>query len=492
MLKFKTLLVSTTILVLIFINSCAQGFLIKNQPKENISIQQQIDILLKNPSLDPAFIGIYIEELGTSTIVYNKNEHKLLMPASNMKLVTTASALSILKPDYQYLTKIYSDGEIKDSVLEGNLIIKGSGDPVICGRFYDDNPDSIFTLWAQKLAELGISKINGNIIGDNSLFQDDGLGYGWEKDDLPYYYAAKTSALSFNDNCIDFHISPGKNCGDSVTVKQLPVNNYLEIDNQLITVHSDSSSSTSFTRNFIDGKLYLKGQIPINSETKIDWTTVPDPADFFLKAFTDILLKNGISFNQYSICSEKPNYKDKTLLHVHKSVPLKKIAHNINKISNNFYTEMVLKTICKDQNITTSKAIKAEKKFLASIGIDTDRMFIMDGSGLSRHNMVTVHQIATILKYMHSSENGAIFKETLPIAGIDGTLKRRLKGSNAIGHVFAKTGYVGHVRALSGYVEAKNGKEYVFSIIANHYPTPTSVINNLQDHIVTILYNHEN
>ena len=174
------------------------------------------------------------------------------------------------------------------------------------------------------------------------------------------------------------------------------------------------------------------------------------------------------------------------------SVPLQDIIKNINKISNNYYAETVLKTLCESSEITTAKAVKNEKKFLSSIGIDTDRMFIVDGSGLSRHNMVTVNQMATILKYMYTSNNWDIFKESLPIGGIDGTLKNRLKGSNARGHVFAKTGYVGHVRALSGYVEAQNGKTYVFSIIANHYPTPTSTINNLQDHIVTILYNQAN
>lgn len=487
MMKRKLFLSFLTLVVLL--SSCTQNTMIK-ESSQPLTTTQQIDVLLDNPSLDPAHIGIYIEELSTGKIIYKKNEHKLLMPASNMKLVTTSSGLSMLGPDFRYETQLYTDGKIEKGVLTGNLIIHGSGDPVICGRFHEGNIDSIFTLWAEKLKELGIREIQGDLVGDNSLYGDDGIGYGWEKDDLNYYYGAVTSALSFNDNCVDLHFSPGEKVGDPVKIKQYPVADYLKIENQMRTVPADSASSSTFYRNFTDGKLYIRGTMPIDAGTDVDWATVPDPADFFMKALSKVLKENDISFQNEKVCREKIDYSDKELLFTHQSVPLKDIIHNINKISNNYYAETLLKTLCKDETVTTEKAVKTEKKFLASTGIDTDRMFIVDGSGLSRHNMVTVNQIATLLKYMHNSQHAEIFKETLPVAGGDGTLKNRLKGSNARGHVFAKTGYVGHVRALSGYVEAKNGKTYVFSIIANHYPTPTSTINNLQDQIVTLIYNH--
>lgn len=477
--------------IIAVINCSQKSAIYKDAVNPDLPVVQQIEYLVDNPSLDPATIGIYVEELGTGKVVYKKNEHKLLMPASNMKLVTTASALSLLGPDFQYKTEIYTDGKIENGVLKGNLVIKGSGDPVICGRWLDGKIDSIFVQWSEKLKELGINKIDGKIIGDNSLYTDDLTGYGWEKEDLVYYYGAGTSALSFNDNCIDLHISPADNIGEPVEIKQVPVDNYLEIVNQMITVPADSSYSSSYYRNFVDGKLYVRGQMPQGHETDIDWTPAPNPADFFIKALGQVMDQEDISFTDKKVCYEKQNYENMKLLFTHKSVPMKDIVHNINKISNNYYAETVQKTLCRDNEITTKKAIKAEKEFLASIGIDTDRMFIVDGSGLSRHNMVTVYQISTILKYMISSKNAEHYKSSLPVCGVDGTMKRRLKGSNAKGHVFAKTGYVGHVRALSGYVEAKNGKTYVFSIIANHYPVPTSQINNLQDQIVTILYNQK-
>ena len=492
-MKFKFLAINFIILSLAVINSCSHRAVIKDDSEGYLaSPARQIEQLLKNPSLDPAHIGIYIEELETGKIIFAKNEHKLLMPASNMKLVTTASALSLLGPEYKYETEFYYDGEISNGVLNGNLIIKGSGDPVICGRFHGNNPDSIFTLWSKKIKELGINKINGKIIGDNSLYQDDGLGYGWEKDDLPYYYAAKTSSLSFNDNCIDLHFLPGDKIGDPVNITQYPVKNYTPIINEMVTVHKDSSSSSAFIRSYNQKEMTIKGKMKLGAKKDIDWATVTDPADFFMAAMVEELQKNGIQTNKYVVTKDEIDYTTKTLLFVHESVPMKLIVENINKISNNFYAETVLKSLYKKDKVTTKKAVNTEKEFLASFGIDTSRIFIMDGSGLSRHNLVTVHQISTILKYMRGTENGELYKKSLPVGGIDGTLKRRFKTGNAKGHVFAKTGYVGRVRALSGYVEAVNGKEYVFSIIANHYPTPTRTINSLQDQIVTIIYNQNN
>ncbi len=484
----------TRYLIIIFVGVMVNSCTTLNLPiigKENEKIDAQIETLLADPALSPAHIGIYIKEMESGEILYAKNQHKLLMPASNMKLVTTAAGLSILGPDFQYETGFFTDGKIVNGILKGNLFIKGSGDPTFSGRFYKDNPDSVFILWAEKLKSLGINKIDGEIIGDNSIFQDDGLGYGWEKDDLPYYYAAKTSGLSFNDNCIDLHFYPDVHIGRPVTIKQTPVSQYLPIKNQRITVPPDSSNRSQFIRNYITDSLIVTGQLPIDAAPELDWATVPNPADFFLQEFKKILQKHSISFSGCKIIDTSLTYENKALLFINRSVPLAKIVKNINKVSNNYYAETLLKTLCNDQPITTEKAIKREKDFFRRIGIDSDRMFIKDGSGLSRHNMVTVHQIATILNYMATGKNGKLYRESLPVAGVDGTLKRRFKGSNAKGHVFAKTGYVGHVRALSGYVFAKNDKKYVFSIIVNHYPTPTSYINRLQDHIVTLIYNQE-
>ena len=186
-----------------------------------------------------------------------------------------------------------------------------------------------------------------------------------------------------------------------------------------------------------------------------------------------------------------PDYDNYTLLNTHKSIPLSDIIHTINKVSQNFYAEQLQKTLGLKyyHEGSTKKGIEAEKIWFSRIGLNPDEIFIVDGSGLSRHNLITAYQIVTILRGIRNDPNYQIFYDSLPVGGIDGTLKNRFKGSNAAGHVFAKTGYVGRVRSLSGFVQAKNGREYIFSILVNHYPVPTSVVNHMQDKIVTLLYN---
>ena len=455
----------------------------------------QVDEWINIPDFRPANIGIYIENPETREVIYSRNPHKLFMPASNMKLFTTASAIELLGPDYTYKTGLYIDGEIQDSVLKGNLIIRGSGDPTISGRYNDGDALEVFKKWGEVLKEKGIRLINGTIIGDDNIFDDVGLGYSWAWDDESYYYAAQISGLSFNDNCIDLFFVPSKTVGENATIFTRPQTNYIEITNDLETVPADSQKLIDFHRFPGTNKIHIFGTIPIDSDTIKDWATVENPTLFTLTVFKEYLESIGVSVNNISdiddLIIENPPYDKLELIAVHESVPMSEIINTINKKSQNFYAEQVQKTLgveLKGKGDWKS-GISVEKSWFSKIGINTKGIFIVDGSGLSRHNMVTPFQVATVLRTMKYHSNWEVFFNSLPIGGVDGTLEKRLKGSNAVGHVFAKTGYIGHVRSLSGYVNAKYGKEYIFSIMLNHYPTPTSVVNEMQDAIVTLLYN---
>ncbi len=455
----------------------------------------QVDEWAGIPEFRPANIGIYIENPKTREVIYSRNPHKLFMPASNMKLFTTASAIALLGPDYTYKTGLYVDGEIQDSVLKGNLIIRGSGDPTISGRYNNGDALEVFKEWGEALKEKGIKSIDGTIIGDDNIFDDVGLGYSWAWDDESYYYAAQISGLSFNDNCIDLFFVPSKNIGENATIFTYPKTGYIEITNDLITVPADSQKLIDFYRFPGTNRIRIFGTIPINSDTLKDWATVENPTLFILTVFKETLENIGVSINNISdiddLLIENPSYDKLELIAVHESVPMSEIVKTINKKSQNFYAEQVQKTLgveLKGKGDWKS-GINTEKDWFSKIGIDPNKIFIVDGSGLSRHNMVTPFQVATVLRTMKYNSNWKVFFDSLPIGGIDGTLEKRLEGSNAVGHVFAKTGYIGHVRSLSGYVDAKCGKEYIFSIMVNHYPTPTSVVNEMQDAIVTLLYN---
>ncbi|MBU1064720.1 D-alanyl-D-alanine carboxypeptidase/D-alanyl-D-alanine-endopeptidase [bacterium] len=459
------------------------------------SFRSQLNSIINAPHFQTAIIGIHIEDYKTQEVLYSLNAYTLLMPASNMKLFTTSSALALLGPDYRYKTSLYYDGNIKNSVLNGNLIVKGSGDPTISGRHNGGNRLELFQNWAETLKSMGIHKINGNIIGDDNLFDDSGLGYSWAWDDLSYYYAAQTSALSFNDNCVDVFIIPGDSVGRTPYLFTEPDMNYLEIKNEIITVPTDSSTYIDFFRTPGTESVTIFGTVKAGKDTIEEWVTVDNPTNYTLSAFKYSLEQNGISVNNISDIDELPlmvpDYEKYTLVATHTSIPLSEIIRTVNKVSQNFYAEQLQKTLGVEffNEGSTKKGVEAEKQWFTRIGLNPDDIIIVDGSGLSRHNLVTANQIVTILRGIRNNPNYQVFYDSLPIGGVDGTLQHRLNGSNAAGHVFAKTGYVGRVRALSGFVQAKNSHEYIFSILVNHYPVPTSVVNNMQDRIVTLLYN---
>jgi D-alanyl-D-alanine carboxypeptidase/D-alanyl-D-alanine-endopeptidase (penicillin-binding protein 4) len=288
---------------------------------------------------------------------------------------------------------------------------------------------------------------------------------------------------------------PGEQAGDTAIITYFPETDYVKIINELITVPTDSQKAIDFYRYPGTNKIKIFGTIPVDSDTVIDWAAVDNPTLFTLTVFKETLEKCSIAVEK--VCDiDDLNFEIAPcsrleLIHTHKSVPMSEIIRVINKSSHNLYAEQVQKTIgyeIKGKGDWKS-GIYSEKEWLSSIGIDPDEIFIVDGSGLSRHNMVTPFQIATVLRAMRYRSDWEAFFNSLPIGGIDGTIKDRFKGSNAVGHIFAKTGYIGYVRSLSGYLFAKDGSEYIFSIMVNHYPTPTSTVNNVQDAIITLLYN---
>jgi len=458
------------------------------------NFRYQVDELLQAPYLQPAMIGILIENIRTGEVVYSLNAHKLLMPASNMKLFTTAAATALLGPDFRYTTTLYSDGQVVDGTLNGNLFVRGSGDPTISGRYNNGLTTAIFENWADSLKTRGIRKINGAIIGDDNIFDDDRYGYSWALDDHAYYYAAEINGLSFNDNCIDLRMSPGHQVGQPATIRLFPQTDYVRITNELITVSSDSMTNIDFSRTPGTNEIRIFGTIKAGSDTIVDWATVSNPTLFFLTVFKETLNRRGIEVKAIADIDDTPiqrvDYQSMQRLAGWQSVPLSRIIFTLNKESQNSFAEHLQKTLgaVKTGRGDWKNGIQTEKNWLESIGIPKDQIFIVDGSGLSRHNLVTPFQIVRVLKAIAVHPKFEMFFQSLPVGGVDGTLKNRFRGSAVAGHVYAKTGYVGRVRTLSGYLDAQNGRRYVFSIMLNHYPVATSTINQLQDDILQRLY----
>lgn len=471
-------------LVFIGILLCAGSVLAQEAPAGDLvdtsSISSQIDTLIQSDPLKHAFVGIEIESLKDGKVIYSHNADSLFMPASNMKLVTSSATLDTLGPDCRFKTEILSNGSVKeDGKLAANLILKGYGDPVM---EYSD-----LSQLTDSLKKTGIQKISGDLIVDDTYFDDQRLGWGWSWDDEPYYYAAQASALVLHRNVVDVTATAGKAPGLPVQVKMDPSNHYVSIENNGVTGPKDARSSLEIGRRRAKNIITLSGVLPLDSVPAQESVTVEDPALYTGYVFSDLLKKEGIIFTGSIRHGHTP--QDARVLASHESDSLSAILPLLNKPSDNLIAETLLRDLGaygKDQG-TVSRGADAVSKFLKKIGGDPNLLDMEDGSGLSRMDLVSPTNLVAILRYMYSSPNSKVFMDSLPIAGVDGTLEYRMRGTAAEKIVHAKTGYINHVSCLSGYLTRKNGDTLIFSMMMNHYLSSSASVRNIQDQICEIL-----
>lgn len=447
--------------------------------------REQLNYIFNDPIFASSNWGVFIESLETGEFLYKKEENKLFIPASNIKLFTTAAALYLLGPDYKYSTNIFIKGTIKNGVLKGDLIIKGSGDPTISGRFYNNDMLSIYNSWADSLIAHGIEEIDGNIIGDDYAFDNKGLGNGWGWEFQSYWFSAASSAISFNDNCIDLSIKVNKS-DNSAIVTSYPNTKYAVIINNVSIVPSDSVTSVDVSRESGSNVINVFGTLRQGDSVKT-YVAVNNPTQYSMVVLKETLEKRGIIINgnAYDIDDINANYdiKKNIKLFTHYSVPLSEIIRVINKSSQNFYAEQLIKTIGLEKNKYGSfeKGFEASRKVFEEMGIKIGSFSMVDGSGLSRLNLISPKQTVQLLRYMYKSKYSKIFINSLPIAGIDGGLAKRMNNTTAENKIRAKAGYLENVRSLSGYAFTADNEPIAFSIIANNFTVPFKLADNIQD-----------
>ncbi len=400
----------------------------------------------------------------------------------------------LLGPDYVYETNIFANGIINKGILQGDLIIQGTGDPTISNRFISGNPTIIFEKWVDSLLALGIKKIDGNLLGDDSFFDNIGLGKGWFWDNESLWFSAPSGALSFNDNIIEIKIIPSQ-INFPAKIELTPQTNYVTIISKVITTDNNEEQSIKVTRLRGSNLISITGKIKKNSQPILENVSIFDPTMYFLTVFKEVLEKKGITITGKT--GDIKNF-DKIIISenlipllTHHSVPLKLIIKELNKNSNNFYAEQILKTIGYEIYGfgTAENGIKACKDLFNQMGLNSDNILMVDGSGLSQLNLVTPRQIVNLLSYIYKSNLFNYFFDSLPIAGKDGTLKDRMIKTSAQNNVHAKPGYNIHTSALSGYVKTISGELLAFSIIINNYLSPSSLANYIQDNICNKLAN---
>lgn len=486
LLIFITIIFSTKILSQVTIKHPADS-LHKYSYTSLPEFQQQIDDIFNDQSFRNANWGVVIQSLESGEYFYKRNEDKFFIPASNLKLFTTSAALLLLGPNYKFSTKIWTNGYYSGSTLYGDLVIQGRGDPTISGRFYNNDINYVFDSWIDSLAELGIDKIKGNIVGDDNLFDDLGLGEGWAWDYETDWYAAQSSAISFNDNCVDLHIYYDPQI-DSVIIRPNPDLRNIVVLNNVIPALKGEQTKINVYRERGTNVISVFGKIRKGNDTLVTYSTVRNPTQFTIQAFKNQLEKRGIRVNGYAVdideYDRKLNYDNMQLLFTSYSSELSEIIKVINKNSQNFFAEQLLKTIGLEINGygSAEKGILSVKELFSEMGLNPDNIVMVDGSGLSNLDMVTPKQVVELLKYMYMNKGMfPYFYNSLPIAGIDGTLGNRMKGTTAEGVVRAKTGFISHVRSLSGYAVTGDNEPVAFCMIANNFNVPVKLAENLQD-----------
>ncbi len=452
---------------------------------------RDMDDLFSDPNFSNAQWGVVIQSLETGEYFYKRNENKLFIPASDLKLFTTAAGLFLLGPDYRFSTNIYINGNIDGSILDGDLVIEGRGDPTISGRFYNNNMFKVYEDWADSISAMGIDEITGNIIGYDDDFDDKPFGKGWPWDLESYWFEAPSGPISFNDNVVNINVTTDSN---QAVISMLPDVNYMVISNNVQVVDGDSASNIDVYRERGTNLVNVFGTIHIGDSVQT-YVTVNNPTQFSMVILKNILRKKGIEVKGYPIDIDAASVPI-TLNQIKKiftyySPSYKEIIKVINKNSENFFAEQLIKTIGLEEKDYGSidDGIEAMRNLLQEMGINPDNMVIADGSGLSRLNLVTPKQIISLLNFMYKSKYFIPFFNSLPIAGVDGTLGKRMKNTKAANKVRAKTGYLDGVRSLSGYAYTGDNEPVVFCIIANNFLVPYKLVDNLQDLVCIRLAN---
>jgi D-alanyl-D-alanine carboxypeptidase/D-alanyl-D-alanine-endopeptidase (penicillin-binding protein 4) len=434
--------------------------------------QDLIDQKFQDSLFTHAHWGVLIESLDDGKVWYEQNADKMFMPASNEKIPTTATALLTLGPDFIFETYLYYTGEIIDSVLNGDLIVKGNGDPTFYTRFFDD-PRDLFFSWADTLLNMGIKKIDGNIIGDDNLFDDEVYGMGWTFSGLPHWWSAEVGALQFNENYVDLQIIQPADTADSVKIIPNVKSDYFTIVNNIVIVDT-GRTRLYFDRSYGTNVIIVSGNILVGTDTLERSPSIWNPTLFYATVLKETFMEKGIQISGNAIdCDNIPywdiNEMNVQLILTHKSPPLNEILKFLMKKSQNMYAETMVKILgLMNSGIGSFEEGKnVVERVLANFGIEPDTYSYADGSGLSRYNYISPRQIVKILKGMRKSEYWEIWREIQPIAGVDGTLKRRMKDTKAEGNVRAKTGTISNVRGLSGYLTTSEGEEIVFSFLVN-------------------------
>jgi D-alanyl-D-alanine carboxypeptidase/D-alanyl-D-alanine-endopeptidase (penicillin-binding protein 4) len=448
--------------------------------------ENALQTLLEQPEYQHASAGIHIIDLESGEELYSFNSEKLLIPASAMKLVTSAAALKILGPDYRFETKIGYTGKIVDGTLKGDLVIVGGGDPALGSEYFMDHyfhPHFLHT-WSQKIKAAGIQNVEGNLILDMSVYETEKIPSTWIWEDLGNYYGAGTSALSVYDNLFRITFRSPQEAGQPAEIIAIyPKVSGLDFQNEVLSSNINRDRAYVFGSP-IDGKRIIRGTIPKSRSAFTIKASNPSPEFLLAEDFLAHLNKNGI-FTSGNVITRSVNPKQLATIFIQESPELAEIIRILNVESVNLFAEHLVKQVAAEMNGKGSRenGLKIINDFYHHAGLDTMQLIMEDGSGLSHFNLVTPQFFTGLLSFTNSSEE---FKNSLPTAG-EGTLYSFSSSDFPERTLMAKSGSMTRVRCYSGYLITNKGKQLAFSIMFNHFEGEhAKLINEIEKLLIAI------
>jgi serine-type D-Ala-D-Ala carboxypeptidase/endopeptidase (penicillin-binding protein 4) len=490
---------------------------VSGAPRTLEELQSRIAEIMRRPEAASAQLAVKVTSLDTGRTLFEENAQKLLLPASVMKIFTVAAALDRLTPDFRFKTSVYADARPDPSgTIKGNLTIYGRGDPSISATFNGGDYFKAVNELADNIAAAGVKRVEGDLIGDESYFTGPPLGFAWSWADLQWYYGAEVSALSVNNNALDLSVKPGASVGALCSVTTGPPTPIVTINNRTVTAPRGAKRELAVYRALGENVIQVSGSLPLDDPGYTGSISVSHPALVFVYMLRSALAERGVAVTGKSRTIDAPSNSralapggstarfreglsqitTSSQLPVEitsrQSPPLSVIAAQTLKPSQNLYAELILRTLGKErganaQDTSEAAGVEVVKKFLSEAGVNPYEVVMWDGSGLSRRDLITANATVQLLTYMSRHRFAGVFRDALPIAGVDGTLSKRMKGTPAMNNARAKTGTIETVATLSGYVTSAAGERLAFSVLLNNYPESSNARRIFTDDLTVLL-----
>ena len=423
----------------------------------------ELNQLVNSPLVKNAELAIAVFDPTDSSAIYSYRTDVSLIPASVTKFFTSAAALTALHPDFRFQTQIGFRGEIIADTILGDLVIEAGGDPSWTTDFFTEGAHRVFEIWADSLAAHGISSISGNIVVNTSLYPTQLFSSFWDPLDKPYYYAPPIGPLSFNENAIDLEITGAEAVSRPARAMAKYNYGYMNIDNRVKTSARSSQAKTWYRRSPAPHTTIVNGSVPVGKIVTLS-PSIDDPLAFCVQTMAETFRKRGIRLSgEYSTQKDSISVDPPTPLFSYSSVELQDINKVMMKSSSNFMAEMLFHYLGGgDEGVA-----KPVAELCAEIGSASPTFKIVDGSGLAKQNRMSPADLGRLLCHSYHQPWFPTYLQALPIAGVDGTMKRRLGGADSKAQVFAKTGGMSGISSLAGYFKAADDQLYAFVIMGN-------------------------